>query len=121
MSCVHYLVLTAHRSEYPEPITFAAGAPLTVGERYAGPEGWDEWYLCSTPGQVSGWVPAQVIDASNPAGAVARQAYTARELDVDPGQRLDGGETCNGWVWCTRASDHHTGWVPLSHVQPLSS
>ncbi len=35
-----YHVIQDHTSEYPEPITFEKGAPLTVGEKYEGPEGW---------------------------------------------------------------------------------
>jgi len=51
--------LSAQTSEYPEPITFRAGAPLKVGERYACLEGWNNWWFCETPGQTGGWVPAQ--------------------------------------------------------------
>jgi len=36
---MRYVALGQHRSEFPEPITFAQGAPLTVGEQYKGP-GW---------------------------------------------------------------------------------
>lgn len=31
-----FLVSSAHRSEYPNPITFRKGTPLVVGERYEG-------------------------------------------------------------------------------------
>ncbi|UVL26382.1 MULTISPECIES: SH3 domain-containing protein [Pseudomonas] len=56
-----FRVIEARRSEYPEPITFAKGAPLSIGERYDGEEGWDNWYWCSTAGQSAGWVPLQVL------------------------------------------------------------
>ena len=64
-----FVVVAQHRSEYPEPITFAKGAELVVGECYAGEEGWDNWYLCSTPGQQDGWVPGQVSSAWTATGA----------------------------------------------------
>ncbi len=48
------IVTTHHSSEFPNPITFAEGAPLTVGEAYQGDEGWDNWFFCSTHGQEDG-------------------------------------------------------------------
>lgn len=33
-----YRVITAHRSEYPDPISFEAGTLLQLSERYDGPE-----------------------------------------------------------------------------------
>jgi hypothetical protein len=56
------LVIRQHRSEYPYPITFEAGARLGVGERSDGSQGWVDWFLCSTPGQEDGWVPLQILE-----------------------------------------------------------
>ncbi|ROL64733.1 hypothetical protein BHU25_22920 [Pseudomonas vranovensis] len=106
-----FMVIEAHRSEYPEPITFARGAPLHIGERYEGEEGWDEWYLCSTPGQQAGWVPGQVIERLGDDQGIALEDYCARELDVEVGDCLVGGRQLNGWVWCNKGSE--SGWVPL--------
>jgi hypothetical protein len=48
------LVIRQHRSEYPNPITFEAGAGLGVGERSDGSPRWVDWFLCSTPDQEDG-------------------------------------------------------------------
>lgn len=61
MKSIKLVVTAAHRSEYPDPITFDKGAPLCIGEKYSGNENWEEWYLCSTPGQKDGWVPLRNI------------------------------------------------------------
>ena len=61
MESIQYLVIKDHTSEYPEPITFAKGASLLVGEKYEGPEDWDNWLFCETPEQKGGWVPSQII------------------------------------------------------------
>lgn len=92
------VVTTPHRSEYPRPISFEAGAVLTVGERSEGSEGWIDWYLCSLPGQEDGWVPLQLLRFVNATTAIAQEAYTARELDVDVGDRLETSRTLNGWA-----------------------
>lgn len=117
---MHYEVIQRHRSEYPAPITFAKGAPLFVGERYEGAQGWEDWYFCSTPGQRQGWVPAQVFSMTAPGAGVAMEDYTARELDVEVGERLEGGRELGGWLWCVRAGGE-AGWVPLECLQEVSA
>ncbi|OLS62348.1 SH3 domain-containing protein [Pseudomonas putida] len=129
-----YLVIEPHRSEFPEPISFVKHTPLAVGERYEGDEGWDNWYFCDVPGQQGGWVPGQVIRILAAGQGVALEDYTARELDVDSGQRVFGARQMNGWVWCSyvepegliagNAGSHKvgtelkSGWVPLRNLQP---
>ncbi len=114
---MRYLVIAPHRSEFPHPITLARGQALRVGERYQGPEGWDDWYLCEAAGQQPGWVPAQVIGRDGLGEAFAQEDYCARELDVDPDQELAGGRVLNGWVWCVAVRGGREGWVPLRVLQ----
>lgn len=116
---LQYIVIATHRSEYPDPITLSAGQPLHVGEKYEGPEGWDNWYFCTVFGQAGGWVPAQVIAFGADGSGRATEAYCARELDVDPGERLHGTRALNGWVWCERLASTEAGWVPTSHLQAM--
>lgn len=114
-----YIALGEHRSEFPDPVTFAQGTLLTVGERYEGPEGWDDWYFCTTPAHPGGWVPGQIIERIDAQHGRALRAYTARELDVNEGDALTGAEQTNGWIWCTRLADGQSGWVPLFLVQAI--
>ena len=79
MKATRYLVIQDHTSEYPEPITFEKGAPLTVGEKHDGPEGWDALFFCDSPGRKGGCVPAQIIERVEGDAARAREDYTARE------------------------------------------
>lgn len=117
---LHYIVIATHRSEYPNPITLTAGQPLQVGEKYEGPEGWANWYFCTTSGHFGGWVPAQILAFDPDGSAQATTDYCARELDVDPGEKLTGLRILNGWVWCERPSDGETGWVPASHLESVA-
>lgn len=114
-----YFVTQDHISEYPEPITFVKGAPLTVGEKYEGSEAWDNWFFCYTPGQKGGWVPVQIIEIIDGNTARAREDYTARELNVRKGDVLLGLRTLNGWVWCEKLSGSESGWVPLANLQEV--
>lgn len=112
-----YMVIESHRSEFPEPITFTRDTPLVVGERYEGDEGWDHWYYCETAGQQGGWVPAQVIGMTAPGQGVALEDYTAREMDAQVGEELEGTRQLNGWVWCEKLGC--SGWVPLRNLSGM--
>lgn len=112
------VVTREHRSEYPRPLTFEVGTVLAVGEKYEGDEGWADWYFCHAPGKEGGWVPVQVLEFIDDTTARAREDYTARELDVDPGQVLETSRTLNGWAWCVR-EDGASGWVPMMNLDPL--
>ena len=117
MEAKQYVVTQDHTSEYPEPITFEKGAFLVVGEKYQGPEDWDNWMFCETPGQKGGWVPVQVIEMIDDKTARAREDYTARELNVREGDLLLGVKSLNGWAWCENSSNLESGWVPLANLQ----
>lgn len=119
MSRKLYLVEVAHTSEYPDPIAFSEGTALTVGERYEGAENWHDWFFCSTQVHEGGWVPLQVIDITSEGRAYAREDYTARELDVQKGERLTGLKELNGWVWCVRDGSPDTGWVPRENLTEI--
>lgn len=112
-----YIVTTPHRSEYPDPITLNAGDALVVGEKYDGPEGWDGWLFCTTPGHAGGWVPEQVIERHADGTGRALEDYSARELNVDAGEALAGVRTLNGWAWCQRHASAEAGWVPLANLR----
>ena len=114
-----YVTVGEHRSEYPEPISFARGALLSIGEKYEGPEAWNDWYFCEVPGRPGGWVPGQIIERTGAGRGRALEDYTAKELDVDRGDRLTGCRTMNGWVWCSRAADGESGWVPVEVLQEV--
>lgn len=116
---VELIVTSSHRSEYPNPITFEKGAVLTVKEKYTGEEGWENWYKCSLPGQEDGWVPGQYLEWINDTSARAVESYSAKELDVDAGETLQGFKELNGWIWCARTSGNEQGWVPLMNIRKI--
>lgn len=116
---MRYIVVAPHRSEYPQPICFAKGSLIAIGEKYEGPEGWDNWYLCRTHDSQEGWVPGQIIEQLEPGVGKALEDYTALELGVDAGDVLMGSRTLNGWVWCHQSSDALNGWVPLKNLHEI--
>ncbi|MCG8291890.1 MULTISPECIES: SH3 domain-containing protein [Pseudomonas] len=115
-----YVVIAPHRSEYPAPITFARDTLLEIGQRYEGDEHWEDWYLCSCAGQAPGWVPAQVIERLGVGRGRALEAYSAHELDIDPGQMVEGLRPLNGWLWCRSLRSGELGWLPLAKLRLMA-
>ncbi|MFN3880491.1 MAG: SH3 domain-containing protein [Nitrincola lacisaponensis] len=120
MSHKKYVVIIPHESEFPEPITFKKGDPLLVGEEYKGSEGWDNWILCTTPGQKPGWVPGQIIERFGNLHGKALDDYTAKELNVLEGDLLLCSKSLNGWLWCEKLTSAESGWVPLGNLKEVT-
>ena len=117
MAAIRCRVVEDRVSAYPRPITFAKGTPLRVGRKDDGPEGWEDWYFCSTPGQEDGWVPGQAFEIVRGNEAIAREDYTSKELTVRRGETVVASRTLNGWAWCARPGDAEAGWVPLANLE----
>lgn len=112
-----YLVVQAHISEFPEPMLVRKGDRVAVGERYDGPEGWPDWYLCTPTDQQAGFVPAQFLDRHADGSATMLEDFTNKELDVAQGEILRGERELNGWVWVVRLIGEEAGWVPLENLR----
>ncbi len=115
-----YRVVTAHRSEYPNPISFDAGTLLQLGERYDGPEDWQDWYFCRTDAHPGGWVPLSILELLGDGNARVLERYTARELDTRINERLVASRHLNGWLWCLREASGESGWVPAQSLVVLA-
>ena len=115
-------VIAAHHSEFPDPITFTKGTTLTVGAKYAGPEGWDNWFFCTLPTHSGGWVPSQIIARTSdaPSHGMALEDYTAQELNVRAGEIVAVLKHLNGWMWCKNLLTQQSGWVPAASLESLA-
>lgn len=116
---MRYRVIRSHTSEFPDPISFQKGAYLSVGQKYEGPEEWNDWYFCETPGQKGGWVPVQVIQMTDAHSGIAIEDYTAREIEANEGDHVEGSRQLNGWLWCNRVGEPASGWFPLDKLEPV--
>ncbi|GLT16854.1 hypothetical protein GCM10007938_06310 [Vibrio zhanjiangensis] len=104
-----YIVITGHKSNYPNPIEFHIGDKVTIGEMDTEFEG---WIRTTTSNGNVGWAPIQYIDFDvSSAVGTANQDYSARELDTVVGERVI--LICELNEWClVRNQDGLVGWVP---------
>ncbi len=114
---MRYIVIKEHKSNYPNPITVKKGTELKIGEKYTGPEGWENWIYCWVPEHgTEGWVPGQFISIESAEQGVILQDYTAKELNIAEGELVDGTKELNGWIWCMKVSDGEEGWLPKENL-----
>lgn len=114
---VIFKTIASHRTEYEHPIKLEKGESVTLGER-APEENWKDWIWAENSKGTGGWVPVQLIDfpGDGTRGTVLED-YSARELDVDPGEEILKIRTLNGWTWVRRTSDREEGWIPNETIE----
>jgi hypothetical protein len=113
-------VTKKHISNYPNPMRLIQGQTVLIGEKYSGPEEWDNWIYCRTlDSTLEGWVPEQILDISHEKAYVLEK-YIAKELNVDPGETVEIKYALNGWVWVRTLVTSEEGWVPKANLQSYS-
>ncbi len=118
-----YIVIQSHSSNYPNPIRLRQGERVQIGEKYEGPEQWNNWYFCKNEAGIAGWVPEQVFirHSNDDSEGIAVEEYDAFEMDAVPGDKITALRELNGWIWGVRETDGMKGWVPLDHLQLLQN
>jgi hypothetical protein len=61
---MNYKVIQKHKGNYPNPISLKKGKFIIIGNKYKGPENWNNWVYCHTK-ENKGWVPEQIINKEN--------------------------------------------------------
>ena len=103
------IVVAEHRSNYPNPIHFKKGESLMIGKKESEYEG---WIWVRTKDGNRGWAPLQYLQIEAGNKAIAKQDYSAKELDTHLGDELHLHCELNDWGWVEK-SDGSCGWVPI--------
>lgn len=107
-------VVRDYRTQYANPIRFAAGDVVTLG---AHDTEWPAFVWTITADGNAGWAPVEWLKPLGDGRAEALRDYSAQELDVDAGDEVELHHALDGWWWCER-DDGQRGWVPDGHLQP---
>ncbi|MDH5633336.1 MAG: SH3 domain-containing protein [Gammaproteobacteria bacterium] len=109
------IVTRAHRSSYPEPVSFAEGDRIRVGREDTEFPGW-VWITDSTDRE--GWAPLDYLQINNTDGeAIALANYDATELNTVEGEELHVHQELNQWYRAENARGG-CGWVPVNTTVP---
>jgi len=103
-----------HNVEYPNAISVTAGETVSVGpedNEFAG------WKWCKASDGREGWVPVELL-SNQGVEATILQDYSARELEVWPGEEVTVEDTRHEWLLVRNARGER-GWIPASHTEQL--
>jgi uncharacterized protein YgiM (DUF1202 family) len=103
-----------HRIEYRDPILVEAGETVNVGREDAEFPGWK---LCKASDDREGWVPVELLSGEG-AEATVLQDYSAREIEVRPGEEVIVEEARHDWL-LVRNGQGERGWIPASNTDLL--
>jgi hypothetical protein len=98
------------------PLQIAEGDVLLVGPR---DKSWPGWIWVSTPDGRGSYVPEDILEIGG-ATARVRTAFSARDLSVKRGERVEALREVSGWLWC-RNDAGETGWLPEFVLRPVAA
>lgn len=108
-------VVETYRTQYANPIGFASGEIVTLGERDTE---WPAFIWTITADGNAGWAPFDWLKPLGDGRAEALRDYSARELDADPGDEIALLHELGGWWWATH-DDGRAGWIPDTHFRTI--
>jgi hypothetical protein len=109
---VKFEIIEEHRSDNTKPIIIRKGTRVKVGERFNCNGNSPNWIYCySLDGNGEGWTPLQIVEVESEYGTVLED-YSAKELEVQKGEIVEGSMELNGWIWCSKLNELESGWIP---------
>lgn len=118
-----YIVQTPWQSVYPNPLLLHPGDEVRIDlmKTEENPD-WHGWIWVSTVDN-SGWVPEQMIKVLTQGDGfrtgVMIEQYSAREMNVIPGEMVFGDTVVNGWLWGHKENSSEYCWVPMQNLHQL--
>jgi hypothetical protein len=115
-----FVIIEQHKSNNPTPLIIRKGTRIKIGKRSDDAESWPNWIYCfSLDGISEGWTPKQIIQMENGYGIVLED-YSAKELNVKKGDKVEGNIELNGWIWCRKLNLSEEGWLPKEKMIVVS-
>jgi hypothetical protein len=108
-------VVRDYRTQYANPIRFAAGDVVLLGARDSE---WPAFAWTTTADGNAGWAPVDWLKPLGDGRAEALRAYSAQELDADTGDDIELQHALGGWWWSSHA-DGRSGWIPETHLKTI--
>ena len=109
-------VIKPYTAQYPNPISFDAGATVHVERDDPEHPG---WFWCRASSGKAGWVHRSFLEACS-GTTTGLLAYSARELTVVGGEHGTAIHQLDGWVY-VRLDTGTEGWLPQANVRISAS
>ncbi len=106
------------RTNYPNPIILKQNEVVEIIEKENNNPNWKKWMFCRKDGKL-GWVPEQIIEKIGKTKGVIKEHYSAKELNINKGEKVSGIKELNGWIWAKRELNNDEGWLPLEILKEI--
>jgi len=110
-----HIAIQKHAGIYPDPIIVESGDLMELSGKTDDWEG-HTWIWAKARDRREGWVPDD-LPVEHGRQIRADYVYSAKELDVEAGEKVKVSEQRHGWAWCQNDSGN-AGWVPMKVLQP---
>ncbi len=100
-----------YRTKYLNPIQLCIGEEVVLGEAEQ-EEKWKGWIWAESKTN-KGWIPIQIIEFTDAqTKGIIKEAYSAKELNVQAGDTIVKIKSLNGWTWSKNIQTQEEGWIP---------
>lgn len=99
-----------YQAPYPDPISVKRDDALKIDPERSKETDINGWLWCTGPDGREGWVPRSWIDFAAEEPVILRD-YSALELTVQAGDRVQVHALESGFAWCV-AREGEQGWLP---------
>lgn len=109
-------VIKSYQKQYLDPIQLNVGDIVVLGKEET-EEKWIGWIWAETKNN-SGWIPIQIVFFSeDKKTGVILEYYSASELSIDLGDKLQVLKSLNGWLWVKNLETNEEGWIPSECIK----
>lgn len=100
--------VVAHKNKFHDPVCLSPQDRLVLGKpdtEYPG------WIWVRTPSGNEGWTPISAIQIISNTVGIAKESYSARELNTAVGETLILHRERDDWLWVENEMGE-CGWIP---------
>ncbi|MDQ3022423.1 MAG: SH3 domain-containing protein [Bacteroidota bacterium] len=110
-------VIKSYSTKYNNPLVLKKGDMVKLGVEEK-EEKWRGW-IWATLGNISGWIPKQIVGTIDENNGIISEDFSAKELNVTDGEFVIPVVELNGWLWVRSSWTCEEGWIPKENVESL--
>ncbi len=111
-----FITIQKWKTNYPDPIMLEPNEIIEIIEKEI--LSWEKWVFCKKQDKL-GWVPEQIINKVKGNKGIVKEFYSAKELNINKGEKVTGIKELNGWIWVRNESNNDEGWLPLEILKKI--
>ena len=113
-----FVTIQKWKTNYPNPILLEQNDIVEIIDKQNDNPKWENWIFCKKKDKL-GWVPTQIINRIEKQKAIVKENYSAKELNINVGEKVKIIKELNGWGWVKRELNNEEGWFPMEILKEI--